>query len=371
MGRKPARELIKRILKSLTHNPRTVQEIARAAESNWGSVGEYLESLKEAGIVVENQIGGKKTFSLAMRLLKHKSENYFDLPVTEEDKKTISSLFSKIREEWKKATGTDPGKIQVQTSLWRINRLCKLGLPIGWHLFGSMCVKPYDPRIRYEYRDLGKETENCVRDTVREYSEDPSAYSLKIRQYCEAGSKLYQTKELIMAMLVSSEFSIKNMQEINGLFYDLLISLPEIPNEDSKNLVNEFAGIVFRLVSSLPEEELRHSRPDILQGFIEIWKLIALYQYSGDLKEYYETNYGKDLLWKHFSIEISLQKSEIAEQMSHLESLLPPAEDISDPAYRKLKETFVETRPLTEEERKQREKKFKNERFRNVQEVWP
>ena len=359
MGRRPARDLIKRVLKSLSDSPRTVQEIARDAESNWGSVREYLESLKEAGIVLESSVGGRKMFSLAQNFAKERSENYFDLPVIARDDELICSLFSRIKYEWEKATGGVPGKVQIQKSLWRVNKLCKLNLPIGWYLFGSLCVKPYDPHALYEFKGVDGETEKCISETVAEYSREPSAYSLKIRQYREENSKLYKTKELIISLLMSPEFSRKNVNEINRLFYDFLNSLPEISDEDSKRLVNEFAGVVFQLVNSLPEEELNHVKPDMLQAFNEVWKLVALYRYSGDLRNYYETNYDKNILRKHFTIDMRLQKQEVVKHASDLVSLVPPIKEPSDPVYQKLKSILGKGRLLSKEESNQKERELK------------
>ena len=280
MGRKPERALIKRILGSLADSPCTIQEIAKATESNWKSVKEHLESLKGAGVVMEGSVGGKRVFSLSQVFAKKKSENYFGLPICEKDDALIPSLFSKIKVEWR-------------------------------------------------------------------------------RQYNAENNVLYQKKELILALLASSDFSRKKIREVNDLFYDFLVSLPEIPDKDSKSLVNDFVGVVFQLVNGLPEEELGRVKPYALQAFGEVWKLVALYGYLGDLKRHYEKNYGKGVLRKHFSVEISLQKAEVGEQLSHLESLLPIAEEPSDPAYQSLKKILGSGRLLSEEERKQKDEELK------------
>ena len=150
-------------------------------------------------------------------------------------------------------------------------------------------------------------------------------------------------------------------QIIDDMFYDFLISLPEIPDADSKSTINEFSGVVSQLFRRLPEEELRNAFPDILRGFSEVCKLTALYQHLEYMKKYCgDNNCGRDALRKHLSAEISLKNEEAAKQMLHLESLLPPAEEPSDPTYRKLKKILGGARLLTEEERKQRDEELKN-----------
>ena len=361
MGRKPARELIKRILQSVTDSPKSIHEIAKDAESNWESVREYLESLKEAGIVQEMAISNKRAFSLVTRSVPKKNGNYFDLPITEKDDKLISSLFSRIREEWKKATGNDPGKVQVQKSLLRIDKLCRLNLPIGWYLFGAVCVKPYDPGFDYEYQPLGEKTENCVREVVEDYSKEPSAYSLKIRQYREENKALYQAKELLLSLFTSSAFSKKNASEIDGLLYGIINNLPKISDKESKSLVNEYLGVVLRLVSSIPEHEVQQAKSDVLQAFNEAWKLIVLYGYSADLKPYYDANFGPGILEKHFNLEMDLQKDGVVKHLLNLYSFIPPFPEPEDENYQKLKkEVLGKGRFLSPEERKQKAKELEN-----------
>ncbi|MFC1768718.1 hypothetical protein ACFLZX_03045 [Nanoarchaeota archaeon] len=360
MGRKPARELIKRILQSITDSPKSIHEIANDAESNWESVKEYLESLKEAGIVQENSIANKRVFSLVTCSVPKKNGNYFDLPIIEKDDRMIASLFSKIKEDWKQVTGKVPGKIQVQKSLLRINKLCKLDLPIGWYLFGAMCVKPYDPMLDYGYQPLGGEIETCVQEVVNEYSKEPTAYSLKIRQYQEEDKVLYQTKELILSLFTSSKFSKKYISEINKLLYTLINNLPVINDNDSRSLVNEFTGAVLQLINNIPEEEIQHAKQDVLQAFNEVWKLIALYGYSTDLKSYYEANYDASIILKHFNLEMNLQKLEVIEHLSNLDSLTPANVEPEDEAYQNLKKVLGKGKFLSADEQKQKDKELES-----------
>src|SRR3989344_859025 len=147
MKRKSAKELIKRILKSISETPKSIHEIAQDCESNWESIKVYLETLKESRVVQETGIGNKRVFSIPLYETPRATGNYFNLPIKESDEKVIESLFAKIREEWKKKTGKLPGRIQVQKCLARINKMCDLRLPMGWYLFGPACAKPYEPSL--------------------------------------------------------------------------------------------------------------------------------------------------------------------------------------------------------------------------------
>lgn len=355
MERKSAKELIKRVLNSIAETPKSIHEIAQDCESNWESVKIYLESLKEAGVVQETEVGNKRVFSIPQRNVVKKTGNYFDLPITLEDEKTIDSVFCKIKEEWIKKAGNVPGRIQVQKSLAKINKYCKLQLPIGWYLFGAVCVKPYDPLMQYPYSGLDNQVLMCVNEVVEGFSAEPSASSLKLRCYNEEDNELYKTKEILLALLSSQKFSRKYVQEINSQLYSLLKCTPPIFDELAKDSVNEFVGVVLQLVNNLPDDELQLVKNDVCAAFNEIWRLIALYNYFSDLEPYYVKNFSREVELKHFLTEIALQKTEVVEYLKHLNDLVPALPEPDDENYRKIKELLGSVKLLTPEEQKERE----------------
>lgn len=358
MERKSAKELIKRILKSVSDSPKSIHEIAKDCDSNWESVKIYLEALKEAGVLEENLIGNKRVFSIPSCNIASNSGNYFDLPITQKDEKQISSLYAKIKELWKKETGKFPGKTQVQKSLFKINKICKLNLPIGWYLFGTICVKPYDPLLSYDYTDLGDEIIDCAKEVVSEYSKESSVYALKLRQYREENKVLYQTKEYILALFSSSTFSESYIQEITSKFYTLVENLPKIFDDSSRRLVNDFVGTVIQMLNLLPDDEMMLVKNDVHQAFNEVWKLIALYEYYSDLEPYYIENFSKELELKHFLLDMNLQKLEVIEHLSYLNDLIPTESEPDDEAYKKLNSIFSSFSELNETEKKQKEKEL-------------
>ncbi|MCK5040567.1 MAG: helix-turn-helix transcriptional regulator [Candidatus Aenigmarchaeota archaeon] len=357
MGRKSAKELIKRIIKSISENPKSIHEIAQESESNWESIKMYLESLKDAGVVNETLDGNKRMFSLVDSNVLNRNGNYFNLPIKPEDEKLINSLFAKVREDWKTATERHPGKTQVQKTLVKVDQICNLKLPIGWYLFGAMCVKPYEPFESYSFNGLEQDTEKCVRYVVGEYSKESSVYRLKIRQYNEENKILYQTKEIILSLL-SSKVSKEHINEINRQLYVLLANLPPICDNDSKELINEFTGVVFQLLSTLPEEDMQFVKNDIYGAFNEVWKLIALYGFSTDLEPYYSQHYSKQMLLKHFNADMCMQKLEVRNYLSYLNDLIPQIAEPEDETYQKLKHLFASAKKLSPEEKTQREKEL-------------
>jgi len=370
MGRKSAKELIKRILKSVAQAPKSIHEIAQDCESNWESIKVYLESLKEAGVLQETEIGNKRVFSINQHDVTNKTGNYFDLPIKQEDEKIIDSLFFKIRECWKQKTGNIPGRIQVQKTLAKINKECNLKLPIGWYQFGTLCVKPYDQNIEYDYSGLNEKINTCVVDIVGTYSKEVNATALKLRHYNEENHTLYKTKEILLSLLSSTNFSKKYIQEINNQLYTLLKNSPPIFDKVSKELVNDFVGLVLQMINTISDEDLKLVKNDIYQSFNEVWKLIALYNYFSDLEPYYSKNFSKELELKHFISEMNIQKMEVIEHLKYLNDLLPHQPEPDDETYRKIKSllTSITEAPIEEQKKRgefleQKKKELGHEKF--------
>lgn len=355
MSRKSAREIIKQVLDSVSDNPKSIHEIAQEIGSNWESVKDYLVSLKEAGLLEEVSVGNKRVFSLSSYSLPKRNGCYFNLPVSKTDDKLIDSLYYSIRSEWVKVTGKEPGKVQVQKSLFKIDKICGLKLPIGWYQYGAVCVKPYDPSYPYVNYDIEPRILNCIHTVVSDYSSEP-AYRLKLRQYEEENNELYKTKEFVVKVLLSSDFSKKNVGFSSKLFYDILRYMPEIKDDNSKYLLNEYVSLVTRLMTVLSEEDLQDIKGDIVSSFDKFWRLITLYQYKSDLRKYYPV----EVLERHFALDISLQKFELSDNLSYLDGFLPIEAEPQTDEYKRMKNTFLSVRELTDKEKEENVKKSKN-----------
>lgn len=348
MPRKTSRDIIKRILDSVRNGPKSIYEIAQDVGSNWGSICKYLESLRDARVLIETSVNNTRSFGLIVNNIQPNG-NFFDLPINSDTVKTIDSIYNKIVEEWKKQTGVLPGRVQVHKSLYKINKDCAINLPMGWYLFGALCVKPYNPATTYDYSGLDRKILTCVKDVVTDYSKEKSTYTLKIKQYTEENKILYLTKEALSLLFSSNRFDKNNIQEISKMLYTFLANLPKIHDKESLQLVNEFVGTVLQLINSLPDEELASLKPDIMRAFSELWEMIALYQFSNDL----ESHYSKEILFKHMNIERNLRKCEVEEQLLYLNDFIPKKVISGEDNYSKIRKIISEA---TTNETKQKRK---------------
>ncbi len=354
MERKSSRELFKRILNSLMQGPKSINEIATDTTINWESVKLILESLKESGVLTETSVGNKRVFSINENyVLQKREDTYFGLPLASEEETKIDSLFSKIRELWMKHAGVYPGKTQMQKTLVKVNNVCKLKIPIGYYLYGCLCVKRYDTSLSYNHTGFPNEREvmECITGVVQDYSKEVSVYDLRMRQYKDDKKNLYLIKELILTLLAPDKLNIK---EIATQLHEFISALPRIEDNDARMLVSEFVGSTIQILSNVNKDSLLPTKLQIMKSFNSLWELVAMYQFSNDLGQFY----SKEILIKYFMPEIGFQKLEVIEHLTYLNDFIPIEKEPEDENYLKLKALLSKGKTLTEEDRVQREKEL-------------
>tara|TARA_B100001971_G_C18145015_1_gene512570 strand:- start:384 stop:1151 length:768 start_codon:yes stop_codon:yes gene_type:complete len=236
--------------------------------------------------------------------------------------------------------------------------VCNLNLPIGWYLFGALCVKPYDSTFTYNDYGLRPDVMVCVKEVVEEYATDQFAYQTKLRQYEEEKKIFYLLKEEILRILYSCNFSQKSLYVINRKVKELFSMSPKNGNETYFEILNEYLDLIIGLLTNLDENKLKELQPEITGSFEDVWKLIALYNFKNDLLQ--GGFYTKEVLDKHFIFDITQQEREIVERCSYLQSLIPPEEEPKDPNYKKIKSILSKVKALNEEESKKTKRELNN-----------
>ena len=117
MGRKSTQDLIRKIITSLTENSKSISEIVERTKLDRAAVSRYLDLLEESGLLVGEQRGNSKIFTLVP---KFREDTFFGLPLEQEAEKNANTLFYLIRENWKKNTNKSLLKTQGLK-----NRVCK------------------------------------------------------------------------------------------------------------------------------------------------------------------------------------------------------------------------------------------------------
>jgi len=303
----PSERILRKIL-SVLNEPKSIRQVAEECNIHWESARKYLEVLKEAG-VLEEIVEGKARRFVRKDIAGKDPENFFGLPLDEETKRKIDAIYGAIVRAWVRRFGVKPGRIEVQKVLRKVDRKLGLNLPMGWYIYGLLCVRPYDPAREYHGKVSG-EIERAVEQIVSEV--EPGAYLAMRTQYAEEGKELYIKTLELKRLLVSG-----SRQDIEAKMYEWLRYLPEM-DEESNDLVNEFVGLVsdiFRLVS---REELEMLRSEIVSTFEDIWRVIALFNFQKDMEKFY----GKTAR-KYITPHIAMQKFYASESLKHLTEIAP------------------------------------------------
>jgi len=351
MGRGSTQDLLRAVVKTLSGGPKAINEIAEATGFDRIAITKYLEVLKECDLLSEKTDGRKRVFKLESGL-SFRDDTYFGLPIEPEKEKVIDALYASIRRYWFEKTKRYPSQVDVQKTLFRVNKERKLDLPVGWYIFGALCVKPYDPSFDYPFHSLPKDVEQSVKAAVDVYSKNEFGYQIKIQQYREEGNTFYLLKEEILSILYSCNFSKRSVYVLNKKVKELFGLAPKTEDAVYNEILSEYQDLISQVLSISDEELIKGVQPELTSSFENVWKLIATYNYKQDLGKI--SFYSKDVLDRNFRIDIVQQEREVVERCSYLQSLLPPEEEPTDSRYLEIKKALASIKELSDEEKSKR-----------------
>jgi predicted transcriptional regulator len=339
MGRGSSQVLIQKLMESLTKGSKSITEISKETGLDRTAISKYLDSLEKSGILVEDINGKKKIFTLNT---KFRTDTYFGLPIDKEKEKLIDSLYYLIRNYWKSVTGKEPLKTHVHKSLYKINKQCTLNLPMGWYLFGALCVKPYDPCSDYSFTGLNKKENECTKKVIDSYSKNAYAFQTKLQQYREEGNYFYLLKEEILSYFHSIKFNKKTLIMISKKIRVLFNNAPKSDDKIYKEILNEYQDLLLDCLNELDEEKIIEIKSELVGSFEDVWKLIALFNYKKDLLD--GKFYSEKELDVHILLDIIQQEREIIERCSELLSKLPQTNESKEENYINLREALKKVR---------------------------
>ncbi len=302
-------KIVRDILAALD-SPKSIMEVAKECNINWESARKYMQVLAEAGVLEERQ-GGKARVFVRKDFLRD-PENFFGLPLDREMKEMIDGLYGAIERAWMKKHGSKPAKTFVYKILWELNKDRDIRIPMGWYLFGAICVRPYSPDRQYPHK-VSKEDKKKIVELVNKYSRFHSTYKLMRYHYIEERNELYKKRLELKQLLVAGPPG-----EIESMVYDFVSYTPEMDSESSK-LVNEFLAMVIDAFKLVDKRELPTVQSELLTSFESLWKLIALFNFKEDMGNFYD----KEVLKKLIDPEIEIQKLETLEQFLVLSEFIP------------------------------------------------
>ena len=346
MGQGSTQFLIGQIIKHLAEGPKTISEIAEASKLDRTSVGRYLRILKENSLVIEEQIGTSKKFTLVPA---YRTDTYFGLPLTEKEQQQIHSLYSSIKQNWEKLTSKKLLSTHVQKIAHKVLETCdELKIPHGWYIHGAISIAAFDESCEYGYFGLPENVENCIKETTVAYAKNDHAWQSKMKQYEEAGNELYFTKEKILSILFGPVFVEDPKRALHVLVKKIrkLIVLSPKGSERYDELLDVYQDLMLDIITKLENDVLTNHRMDITVLFQSVWRYIALHNFKQDLSKYY----SKMVLDAHFKLDIKQQEDQIIELGTQLNEIIPE-EEVSE-ELKKFREAIRQKKPTDPEKLK-------------------
>ena len=273
MRRKTSDQIKDEILFSLNTHPLSIDQIRKKVESNWSTINNYLDELTKEGKVKEIITSDKSR--IYQRIF---GDTYFDIPITELQRKKFRTLFSYILEESKKQKYSPKKTHFAKCAVELIkNPLLKLSdLPVVSYIYGSIPLMIADPGINYS-NEFNFDNEEEIKTQIKifiEKNKHNSSNKVKIESHKKYEDDLYNLSDIFYKEINSKDMST---DKIAKLLDDFFIACPVDSNFPEVFEYTEKVTSTIRKLILLDKNILEY-RKEILTTFDSLWKLIALYK---------------------------------------------------------------------------------------------
>ncbi len=313
--RKTAEQIKDEILSCLNKEPLSIEQLRLKLDSNWSTASKYLQELSKEGKVKEIISADKA--KIYQRVF---GDTYFDIPITEEERKKFRTLFSLIMKKYKEINQT-PDKTHLAKAAVRVINSQDVGLselPTAWYLYGIIPLMIADPSKDYQEEiELKHKTKinNIIEIYIKETREKGSRQIQK-EQHLEYNDSLYCLAD---SFLDEAQKPVWNKKAIFDILNDFFIACPIDNNfPDVFWLADRFISTVRKLSYF---DKLENSRVKILLAFDSLWKFIATYKFYKTLSIQKEFAGKQDLINLYLGNALSLRKESAQEAISDLYSI--------------------------------------------------
>ena len=271
--RKTAEQIKEDILLCLKETPLSIEQIRIKVESNWSTINSYLQDLTKEGKVKEIISADKA--KIYQRVF---GDTYFDIPITDDERKKFKTLFSLIIRKYKEINNV-PNKTQLAKTAVKVINSPESGLselPTVWYIYGAIPLMIADPSQDYQ-EEWVFEHKHKINNIIEFYiknNHNKKSRQIQKEQHLEYNDKLYQLADNFLELTEENSWNKEKMFEILNEF---CITCPI--DEEFK----EVFGITERFVSTVRKlsyfDSLENHRTKILLTFDSIWKFIATYKF--------------------------------------------------------------------------------------------
>lgn len=312
--RKTAEQIKEEILSHLKEGPLSIEQLRIRIESNWSTTSNYLEELSKEGKVKE-VISADKA-KIYQRVF---GDTYFDLPITDDERKMFRALFSLIMKKYKEVNKT-PNKTQLAKTAVKVINSSESGLselPTVWYLYGAIPLMIADPSQDYqeEYIFERKQKINDIIETFIKENHNKKTKQIEKEQHIEYNDRLYKLADDFLELAEAHPW---NKEKIFEILNEFCIVCPI--DEEFKEVfwfTEKFISTVRKLSYF---DNLENHRTKVLLTFDSIWKFIATYKFYQTISVKKRFS-DKNLLNLYLGSPLSVRKACAEEALSDLYSI--------------------------------------------------
>lgn len=322
--RKSIREVADSIKTAVSMEDQSILEIAKKAKLDWATTQKWLETLASLGFVIESSKGNKRLFRLSDTV---DQKTLFGIPIGTDDANVIRYIYATTRKLWKEKTGEYPSKSHVQKVLAHVNKEMKLSLPVGWYLYGEVCILPYDNELQYTYTDFEnkKEIKTAIEQAVGELAPLKTTRNLRKYIYEKNHNELYIHKEKVSNM----RYGALSPDNLESFIHLLLEMIPHLPQNDKKTaqLFTDYIGTVMDVKkciivdTKIEKDKSMKIWSLIFDSFDILWSTVAIASFRNSLLQ--TNKFSLELLENRF-------KSRLDEQLDSLITVVQQLSEISE-----------------------------------------
>ena len=333
--RKTAEQIKEEILSHLKENPLSIEQLRIKAESNWSTINSYLEELSKDGKVKEIISADKA--KIYQRIF---GDTYFDIPITDNERKMFRTLFSLIMKKYKDANKT-PNKTQLAKTAVKVINSPESGLselPVVWYLYGAIPLMIADPSQDYQ-EELVFEHKQKINNIIEIFMKEninKNTKQIQKEQHLEYNDKLYKLADDFLELAKENSW---NKQKIFEILNEFCIVCP---------IDEEFKDVFWfteRFVSTVRKlsyfDNLENHKIKILLTFDSIWKFIATYKFYQTIstqKRFSDKNLLNLYLGNSLTVRNTCAKEALSDLYSIYLSKLDNREITLSPEVQKIRE---------------------------------
>lgn len=339
--RKTAEQIKDEILSNLNKEPLSIEQLRKRVDSNWSTINNYLEELSKEGKVKEIVSADKA--KIYQRVF---GDTYFDIPITDEERKKFRTLFSLIMQAYK-TKSVIPTKTHLAKCAAHVIKNKSSGLsdlPIVWYLYGLIPQMIADPSQEYQ-EEIILENKIIIKNLIVEFinkNKRKGSGQIQKEQHKEYGEELYILSDEFFKVLNKQEWKNEEVLDILNKFFIACPVDEEFP--EIFDLTERVFSIIEKL--ALIGVALQNHRKEILLSFDSLWKFIALYKLYKS-KTTGENAINKETLLKFYiGSALENRKRNIYESMSELNSVYLNNLIYFDPSRIKLPKEVSEIRKI-------------------------